>query len=335
MQNTSQVVARNLHLFDKSSLLIVGMPDDDLLSQIEYTQAFTWDYSVYSTLTRGGYKNVSWGAELDSDAVFKQVLLFMPKSKSELDLLFAMVSSRMDVGAELFLVGAKKEGINSAAKKLVSVGEHPEKIDMARHCQLWSVIKSVESAPFNLDDWLEEYEISAGDDKLTAVSIPGVFSHGRLDDATALLLDNLGRIPSGRVLDFGCGCGVLGAMIAKRNPEAMVEMVDINALSLYCAEKTLSRNQLKGQVYPSNGLQDVTGRFNGVFTNPPFHSGVKTNYSITETFIKTLPEHMTKNAPLRLVANSFLKYSALIDAALERFDIVTENTKFRVYKAFR
>ena len=335
MQNTSQVVARNLNVFDGSSLLIVGMPDDDLLAQLDYTQAFTWDYSVYSTLKQAGLNDLSWGAEFESEKRYKQVLMFMPKSKPELDLLFAMVSSKMEMGAELFLVGAKKEGINSVAKKLTSVGENPEKLDMARHCQLWSVIKTVESKPFTLDDWLEEYEYSAGEDTLTAVSIPGVFSHGRLDDATALLFDNLGKIPSGRVLDFGCGCGVLGSMLAKRNPEAMIEMVDINALALYCAEKTLARNNLKGKVYPSNGLRDVTGRFNGVFTNPPFHSGVKTNYSTTETFIRTLPDHMTKNAPLRLVANSFLKYPALIDAALERYDVVAENTKFRVYKAFR
>ena len=208
MQNTSQVVARNLNLFDGSSLLIVGMPDDDLLSQLAYTQAFTWDYSVYSTLSLGGFKNLSWGAELESEQQYKQVLMFMPKSKPELDLLFAMVSSKMEMGAELFLVGAKKEGINSVAKKLTAVGDQPEKLDMARHCQLWSVIKTVESKPFRLDDWLEEYEYSAAEDTLTAVSIPGVFSHGRLDDATALLLNNLGKIPSGRILDFGCGCGV-------------------------------------------------------------------------------------------------------------------------------
>lgn len=335
MQNTSQVVARNLNLFDGSSLLIVGMPDDDLLSQLDYTQAFTWDYSVYSMLTQSGHKNLSWGAELESDQLFKQVLMFMPKSKPELDLLFAMVSSKMEMGAELFLVGAKKEGINSVAKKLSTVGKDPVKLDMARHCQLWSVIKTIEGSPFELDSWLSEYQYSEGEDSLTAVSIPGVFSHGRLDDATALLLENLGKLPNGRILDFGCGCGVLGAMIAKRNPEAMLEMVDINALALYCAEKTLARNNLKGKVYPSNGLRDVTGRFNGVYTNPPFHSGVKTNYSITETFIKTIPDHMAKNAPFRLVANSFLKYADLIDSALDRYAVVTENTKFRVYKAFR
>ncbi len=335
MQNTSQVVTRNLNLLDGDSLLVIGMPDDDLLRELDYQQAFTWDFSVYSTLKNRGLEKLSWGAQLDSEASFRQVLMFMPKSKPELDLMFEMVSSNMAMGGELFLVGEKKEGINSAAKKLTAIGEHPEKLDMARHCQLWSVIKTVESKPFNLDAWLEEYEIVSGDESLTAVSIPGVFSHGRLDEGTELLLENLGKIPSGRLLDFGCGCGVLGSMVAKQNPEAMVEMVDINALSLYCAEKTLARNGLKGKVYPSNGLQDVTGRFNGVFTNPPFHSGVKTNYTVTETFIRKLPDHMTKWAPLRMVANNFLKYSELIEKALGSCDIVTENSKFRIYKSYR
>ena len=287
------------------------------------------------TLTQRGFTNVSWGPEIETEKKFKQVLMFMPKSKPELDLLFSMVSSKMEIGAELLLVGAKKEGINSVAKKLSTVGENPEKLDSARHCQLWSVFKTIEGKPFNLDSWLEEFEVVSGEDTLTVVSVAGVFSHGRLDDATKLLLENIGKIPSGRILDFGCGCGVLGAMIVTRNSQAMVELIDINALALYCAEKTLSRNGLKGKVYPSNGLEHVTGRFNGVYTNPPFHSGVKTNYRTTETFIRTLPDHMTKHAPLRLVANSFLKYSEIIEKSLERFEMVAEDSKFRVYKAFR
>jgi 16S rRNA (guanine1207-N2)-methyltransferase len=50
------------------------------------------------------------------------------------------------------------------------------------------------------------------------VSLPGVFSHGRLDRGTELLLEHLDKLPSGHLLDFGCGAGVLGAAVKRRYP---------------------------------------------------------------------------------------------------------------------
>lgn len=36
----------------------------------------------------------------------------------------------------------------------------------------------------------------------------------------------------GELLDFGCGAGVIGSVLAKRNPDLKVNMVDISALAL-------------------------------------------------------------------------------------------------------
>ena len=67
-------------------------------------------------------------------------------------------------------------------------------------------------------------------------------------------------------------------------------MSDINALSLFCAEKSAAANGVKANILASNGLQNVEGKFNAVFTNPPFHTGVKTDYSVTEKFIQSVKQ---------------------------------------------
>jgi len=238
-------------------------------------------------------------------------------------------------GAAIYLVGEKKAGIASAAKKLDAFGKNNSKIDSAKHCQIWQVNLDVNPATFDIDDWLEVYSVTLNNISFSICSIPGVFSFGELDQGTLLLLENMFTKLKGRVLDFGCGSGVLGIYTKLINPEINLEMVDTNLLALFCSRKSVELNNLEASVYPSNGWVDVKGRVDAVVTNPPFHSGVSTEYQTTETFIQSAPDKMTKHAPFLLVANSFLKYSAIIEKKFGRCDILAENKKFRVYKAYR
>ena len=45
----------------------------------------------------------------------------------------------------------------------------------------------------------------------------------------ALLLKHLDGLPSGHVLDFGCGAGVLGATVKRRYPQSRVTLLDVDA----------------------------------------------------------------------------------------------------------
>ena len=61
----------------------------------------------------------------------------------------------------------------------------------------------------------------------------GVFSPGRLDPGTRLLLDEApGPPPTGDVLDLGCGYGPIACVLAKRAPSATVWAVDVNERAL-------------------------------------------------------------------------------------------------------
>ncbi|HBO38159.1 MAG TPA: 16S rRNA methyltransferase, partial [Pasteurellaceae bacterium] len=84
--------------------------------------------------------------------------------------------------------------------------------------------------------------------ELTIYSLPGVFSANELDAGTDLLLSTLNAGICGRVLDLGCGAGVIGSYIKKSNPQADVTMSDIHAMAVASAQRTLAENQLQGQV---------------------------------------------------------------------------------------
>lgn len=338
-----QVLERNPDLFSTPSrVLVLNPPSGPVADCLQGAPALSNDYKVSQSYER--YANAPCYFGLDAlaqhpcDDSFEAVVLFMPKSKGEFDLLFSFARSVLKAGQAFYLVGEKKGGIASASKKLPEYGS-AMKVDFAKHCQLWQVDLDEAGKPFNLDDWLSEFSVEFAGNSLSFCTMPGVFSFERLDEGSALLLQSLeGKRPKRleqRILDFGCGVGVLGICAKTMYPEISLEQVDINWLALECTKRSLSANGLEAKVYASDGWSEVSGRVNGVVTNPPFHSGIKTEYDTSETFLKQAPQKMSKHAPLLVVANRFLKYPAIIESSFGRCDTVEQTGKFNVYLTFR
>jgi 16S rRNA (guanine1207-N2)-methyltransferase len=336
MQQRSQIIERNKSEFaDYSHLLIFGLPANDDVRYLNAEKVITWDYRVYQSHQTALEEQLVFSLDETETDRYDAVIVYLPKSKGELDLALAYIAPMLQAGAEIFLVGEKKAGIASAAKKLDQFGAKAGKIDSAKHCQLWQVSLDAEVKAFNLADWMESFSITINERSVEIATIPGVFSYGELDDGTRLLLENMFSKLEGRVLDFGCGSGVLGVYTKLINPFIQLEMVDISLLALTCAQRTCELNKVEAKVYASDGWKGVTGRVNALVTNPPFHSGVNTEYQTTEGFIREAKDKMTKHAPFLLVANNFLKYAHIIEGIFGRCDVLAENTKFKIYKTYR
>ena len=108
-------------------------------------------------------------------------------------------------------------------------------------------------------------------------------------------------------------------------------MSDVSALAIYCSQKSAELNGVKAQVIPSNGLRALTGKFAQVFTNPPFHTGIKTDYSVTESFMQQLKNHLQDRGSLILVANKFLRYADELEKQFKSVQFLKETSKFSVY----
>lgn len=341
MQLSSQLLLRNESYFnDLSSLLLVNPPADDDLSFLGPEKILTFNYRVYrSHLEKLGDK-ISFGIDEGREQRYSAALIVVPKAKGELDLLLALATSKLSQNGEIYLVGENKGGVSSAAKKLKQFGRAVGKIDSAKHCQLWRVAVDESSiiqtgSPFVLDDWIEYYTLEGDDYSLQLATVPGVFSYGRLDEGSALLLEAMPSKLRGRILDFGCGSGVIGILAKTKHADIELEMTDINWLALECSKRSCIANQITAAIFASDGWNEVTGRVDGVLTNPPFHQGIATEYQTTERFIRTAKDKLTKHALLLVVANRFLKYPAVIEATFERCETVLETGKFSVYLARR
>ena len=331
MDPRSEVLLRQAELF-QGSLLLAGLPADDLLGRLPNAFGWCWHAGDQVALDARFAGRSHFGVNVP-EREFDSAVVFLPKSKDLTDYLLNAVAARL-AGREVFLVGEKRSGIEGASKQLNPFGK-PRKLDSARHCQLWQV--TVADAPQTkpLESLAQTYELPLAEGPLKVVSLPGVFSHGRLDRGSALLLEHLDKLPSGHLLDFGCGAGVLGAAVKRRYPETQVTMLDVDAFAAASSRLTLAANGLEAEVLTGDGIDAAPMGLNAILSNPPFHTGVHTDYAATENLLRKAAKHLKNGGELRLVANSFLKYQPLIEEHLGVCAIKAEGNGFRIYQAKR
>lgn len=330
----TQLLQRNLNWFESGHWLLVNPANADVFSVFNQVKVSAF-YQYYDDYLRAP-KHISshFGAtlaleNLNHDALFSGVVIYMPKSKKHLSMLLSNIAPLIENECPIMLIGENKSGIKSANKLLAEVAEHGYKVDSAKHCTLLSGRKKSTLPEFELSDWFSHYTTNIQDETLTVYSLPGVFSHENLDKATELLLNTIPHFSKQTWLDFACGSGVIGAVLAKRGNK--VTLSDVSALALESTKKTLQANQLTAKVIASDRLNQIDGRFDGIITNPPFHTGIQTDYSITEDFLKQTQKHIHKSGKLYLVANSFLKYFPLIQDNFAHSDTLVKNSQFAVY----
>ncbi|WP_034385055.1 class I SAM-dependent methyltransferase [Deinococcus sp. YIM 77859] len=167
------------------------------------------------------------------------------------------------------------------------------------------------------------------------VGLPGVFSAARPDRATALLLETLNdlELSGQRVLDLGCGTGLIGAWAALRGAQAT--LVDGDLQSVRSAEATLRANHLLGEVLHSDVDAALGERtFDMILTNPPFHVGRGVVLDVAREFIAAAERRLKPGGTLYLVANEPLPYEPPLRALGELRELRREGG-FKVLSATR
>lgn len=206
-------------------------------------------------------------------------------------------------GGTLFLAGDRDKGFDRYVRAAGAAFGTGETIARDGGMRVAKLVRRPGPTPAYPD--ADRYE--TGD--LTVVGLPGVFSAAKPDKATALLLAALDGLDltGKRVLDLGCGTGLIGAWAARRG--AQVTLVDGDLQSVRSAQATLDANGLSGEVLHSDvdaALADRT--FDVVLTNPPFHVGRGVVLDVAREFIAAAQRRLNPGGTLYLVANDPLPY---------------------------
>lgn len=112
----------------------------------------------------------------------------------------------------------------------------------------------------------------------------GVFSSHHVDKGTLAMLSVVDFDAGDKVLDLGCGFGVVGILAAKIVGTANVVMIDKDELAVRLSTRNILLNGLEGiKVFKSDGLKNLAEKdFTLILSNPPYH----TDFSVAKEFIE-------------------------------------------------
>ena len=121
-------------------------------------------------------------------------------------------------------------------------------------------------------------------EKLSLETCAGLFSPEHVDRGTLAMLSAAVLTPGMKVLDLGCGCGVVGIAAAKKCGAENVWMLDANPLAVDTAARNAERNGVSGvHIVLSDGFRTLDEAvFDLILSNPPYQS----DFSVAKHFIE-------------------------------------------------
>jgi 16S rRNA (guanine1207-N2)-methyltransferase len=174
------------------------------------------------------------------------------------------------------------------------------------------------------------------------VNHAGVFCADRLDIGTRFFLQHLPDSPESpdarRIVDLGCGNGVVGTAAALADPGAEVLFVDESYQAVASAEATYKANGMPGhaEFRVADGLTGVPdGSVDTVLNNPPFHSHQTTTDATAWRMFSEARRALRPGGELWVVGNRHLGYHLKLRKLFGNSQLVAGGPKFVVLKAVK
>jgi len=294
---------------------------------------FSWDRRAVGV---GGVT----GLVPPDDIGFDRLCVRVPGARAAQDWMVSQAAAMLSPGAALWLAGGQREGIKPLVKRLGKLGFGMTEVRRIKRRTRVVVARRDDSprqAPA-LDAMEERFEAQVGNHTATCVTLPGVFAHGRLDPGTKLLIGVLvaQRPKAGRTVDLGCGCGVLSAAVALARPKAQVTAVDLNAVAVEAARRTVTANGLQDRIdvrhlTAEEASQTLGARHDLVVTNAPFHDGHDTDRGLMTEFAQAARQLLRPGGRLLLVSNHHLPYGPLLSDIFGKVERAAGDGRYVVY----
>lgn len=169
----------------------------------------------------------------------------------------------------------------------------------------------------NVKSELFTYKTNILNKDYTLYSDNGVFAKNGLDFGSRLLIEEF-KNPAieGKMLDLGCGNGVIGISLSKEYNRELF-MIDINPKATYLAKINAIENKVKCDILTSDSIGDLNEDFACILTNPPIRAGKVVIYKFfTESF-----NHLKEGGELWFV----MRRNHGVESAIKKIDELFNN----------
>ncbi|OIN13790.1 methyltransferase [Oceanisphaera psychrotolerans] len=265
------------------------------------------------------------------------VLMKLPKTNAMLEYQLAALSQVMGPDTRL-VVGAKARDIHSSTLKLFEHYIGPTHTSLA-----WKKARLIfcqrdgsrEATPLPAPlSWPLE---GTG---FTIHNHANVFSRISLDIGARFMLEHLPANRPDRIIDLGCGNGVLGLTALARNPDAEVTFVDESYMAMASARLNVSENLpeagSRARFMVNNCLDGMAAdSADLILCNPPFHQQQAITDHIAWQMFVDAKRVLRRGGELLLVANRHLDYHQKLKRLFGNQRVVASNRKFVILRAIK
>ena len=167
-----------------------------------------------------------------------------------------------------------------------------------------------------------------------------VFSRTSLDIGARFMLDNLPIHSARKVIDLGCGNGVLGLSLLAKDSEVEVTFIDESHMAVASARLNVEHNLPaalpRAHFMVNNCLDDVAvGAADRILCNPPFHQLQAITDHIAWQMFTDAHRVLPQGGELWIVGNRHLDYHNKLKRLFANAQVVASNSKFVILKAIK
>jgi 23S rRNA (guanine1835-N2)-methyltransferase len=331
----------------RSKLLILNDACGALAVALVTCPVYSWNDSfqaqqaLRNNLVANGYpaEQVKTNSDIDFPTVAVDcVLLKIPKTLSLLEHQLYALRPILHHDTHIMAAGMSRHIHNSTLELFESI-LGPTTTTRARKKSRLILVERDHSINEGQSQFPDSYELEV-DRGYRIVNHASLFSRDRLDPGSQLLIEHM---PVGdqyrRIVDLGCGNGVLGIIAASLNPAASLLFCDESYMAIASASENFHHafaQTRSGEFRIDDCLQTVASASRDlVLVNPPFHQQHSIGDAIAWKMFKDARRVLVTGGELRLVGNRHLGYHAKLMKLFGNCETIAADSKFVILSSIK
>ena len=258
-------------------------------------------------------------------------LILCTKHKNENEVHIAEALNRVKKNGLIVVAGAKEDGILSLRKKMAIFDIKVDYMSKYHGIVFWfnrpqnavQLTAQLMKFTYHIDNYY--------------MTMPGMFSHGRIDAGSKLLASCLPSGFIGDVADFGAGWGYLAVEMGLRSPRlGRIDLYEANYAALEISKTNVASNipNITTHFFWHDLIvEKVRNKYDLIIMNPPFHEGRTAKLSLGKAMVRTAASSIRSGGQLFMVANHSLSYEPLLAELFKRCSEICRNARFKVLAA--